>query len=127
MRCISSCTDWFVRPGDRASDIRVKRTGFPVLVLVLFIVCVLTARSIRRGTTIMLVGALLFIVTGLALLAWGKAGMHMGKALDVALPLFALGSIIFDMHAVTQGDIRLWTIVVLVLDAALVYGRPRVL
>eukprot|EP00756_Hemistasia_phaeocysticola_P014579 Hpha_TRINITY_DN15344_c8_g5::TRINITY_DN15344_c8_g5_i1::g.89582::m.89582 len=122
-RWLSECT---VRDTDHPIDAHVKRYLFPVALTVFGVTAYLLPRYIRETLLVylmadglLLTAAVLFCIA--MMINLGKARVHA----DLFLCGVTLGVILLDLASATLSRVRTWTIIVLVLDASLVFGRDH--
>eukprot|EP00756_Hemistasia_phaeocysticola_P053842 Hpha_TRINITY_DN29788_c0_g1::TRINITY_DN29788_c0_g1_i1::g.2500::m.2500 len=125
MRILRKSTDWFVHDVDSPENVRIKRTFGPVVMLVFWmdVFYVLTGWQGVDGF-FAVVDGILCCLASVIFLVKARAGGDMKRTLDVTLVLYSTGILCTDLEWAAILNMRAWSIVVLVLDAGLVYERP---
>eukprot|EP00756_Hemistasia_phaeocysticola_P028986 Hpha_TRINITY_DN16204_c0_g4::TRINITY_DN16204_c0_g4_i1::g.15174::m.15174 len=122
-----TCT-WLIRKGDTKEDARMKTILFPFALFVgiagaLPLYATLNEENqkiIVIGTSLVIAAALVFSVGVVFNVA------HVGKLLDAFMGLTTVGLCCIDLgNATLSFPFRAWTIIVLVLDMALVFKRDH--
>eukprot|EP00756_Hemistasia_phaeocysticola_P015070 Hpha_TRINITY_DN15384_c3_g1::TRINITY_DN15384_c3_g1_i8::g.88071::m.88071 len=117
---------WLVRPGDTPDEARIKTLGFPFALFVfLFSVFLLAHQLLGVNQVVSNIGiginafAMLLFMAGVV-----SNAIPVGHLLDAALILGTLSICFQDLgNATRSSPFRNWTLVVLLLDIALVFKR----
>eukprot|EP00756_Hemistasia_phaeocysticola_P014811 Hpha_TRINITY_DN15361_c4_g2::TRINITY_DN15361_c4_g2_i1::g.88019::m.88019 len=126
MGWFNKCSDWAVRQEDTEEEVRIKRLAFPVLIGVFvvqmpFLVQNLLAQDYFQSWGRFLVCLPLFMLCGFTV---GRGDVKRG--MDIVLGLFTVGLLVTDLSKSSALRPRVWSYVVIVLDAVLVFDRPKV-
>eukprot|EP00756_Hemistasia_phaeocysticola_P029798 Hpha_TRINITY_DN16254_c3_g16::TRINITY_DN16254_c3_g16_i1::g.13868::m.13868 len=118
--------DWLVRPGDTPDEARIKTLGFP-FALFSFPILSFAALVVMRST-LQYINAIGMIITALGMLLFlvgvTTDTLPAGFCLDVILVAGTVGFCAIDLGTATVSfPFRAWTVVVLLLDMALVFKR----
>eukprot|EP00756_Hemistasia_phaeocysticola_P022935 Hpha_TRINITY_DN15864_c4_g7::TRINITY_DN15864_c4_g7_i1::g.192095::m.192095 len=120
--------DWLVREGDTPDEARIRTLGFPfALIFVILHVFLIVATLGGSGQLVRVVGYCINTY-GLGQFTLGVLtnAARPGYLLDAGLSLCTLGVCAMDMgNAAVSSSFRSSTIVVLLLDDALVFKRDR--
>eukprot|EP00756_Hemistasia_phaeocysticola_P030980 Hpha_TRINITY_DN16323_c2_g4::TRINITY_DN16323_c2_g4_i1::g.60787::m.60787 len=120
------CSGWIVREGEPAEDTRIKRMLTPWATFYLPVVAYLVWVGIDTGAWVLAAGTSLDFVTSLYFLVRGACGKPMGVTLDHVLPVFTVALLCVDLHSAGTLRNRVWSLIVIMLDLALVFERERV-
>eukprot|EP00756_Hemistasia_phaeocysticola_P017244 Hpha_TRINITY_DN15527_c1_g1::TRINITY_DN15527_c1_g1_i1::g.106057::m.106057 len=125
--CRAICYEWLIRNDDPPDDITIKKGMGPIFMSLLPIFAFLMwyEMTTTKNVTFMIAFVVL-TTTALSFLAGSKwiRGSAVYLIDGVALGL-AVGILALDMYLASEARPRAWAMVVLVLDATLVYNRPR--
>eukprot|EP00756_Hemistasia_phaeocysticola_P004434 Hpha_TRINITY_DN12804_c0_g1::TRINITY_DN12804_c0_g1_i1::g.24148::m.24148 len=123
---MSECS---IHPSDTENDANIKRTATPVACLFLFVFPWLVVQWVAESEKSLfpLVAALIYN----AAVLWYLGGafsrcLPFGLVLDVGIPLFTVGILANDFGAVSAGNSRMVSMVVVALDFALLYERDHI-
>eukprot|EP00756_Hemistasia_phaeocysticola_P044004 Hpha_TRINITY_DN17586_c0_g1::TRINITY_DN17586_c0_g1_i1::g.92461::m.92461 len=118
------CSDVLIKGEDTAIDVRIKRILTPVVVVVVPInLLYLLISLIGTGGFLTSAAQSCALVAFLMIPVCGGMGLRMGRTLDVALVLLAAGTVLVDADAALSLMPRMWALVVIWLDLALVFER----
>eukprot|EP00756_Hemistasia_phaeocysticola_P030762 Hpha_TRINITY_DN16308_c2_g9::TRINITY_DN16308_c2_g9_i1::g.58766::m.58766 len=123
------CSVCIERKDDTPEDIRLKRLLTPPIAVVTFLLGVALVRDTvgqaDSGTYYDFARAIP-MSTGLLFFAAGLAGFSMGWVLDVTLILFAVCNIAVDLHQQAVLELSLISLVVVILDMAILCARDHI-
>eukprot|EP00756_Hemistasia_phaeocysticola_P019307 Hpha_TRINITY_DN15650_c8_g1::TRINITY_DN15650_c8_g1_i1::g.98271::m.98271 len=125
-KCMRKCSDWIIKAGDSPLDIRIKRDVTPVVLFLFAPFSFVFLRELggnRNPTLCLALGLWIFIFV--VYLAWGMAGRTMSKIVNVFIICFTAGIILLDLFSVAGIRGRVWALVVVMLDTALVFDLPQ--
>eukprot|EP00756_Hemistasia_phaeocysticola_P000653 Hpha_TRINITY_DN10477_c0_g1::TRINITY_DN10477_c0_g1_i1::g.193267::m.193267 len=121
-RVLNWCSECLVRDSDNADELRIKRTLTPVIVLITIVEVIVLLRYLMEGNRTMTIGTIFVVAACFGFLIGGRFS-PMGIVLDYSIVLFAIGILIDDSHVAAEATARGWSVVVLLLDVALVFDR----
>eukprot|EP00756_Hemistasia_phaeocysticola_P016337 Hpha_TRINITY_DN15469_c4_g2::TRINITY_DN15469_c4_g2_i1::g.174571::m.174571 len=124
-RLVALCSSWMMRKDDTPQAVQIKRLTAPIVNSVLVVCGVLFMRggsesmvwSVALGTAAM--ASLTFIIGSVM-------GFNAGRVLDVTLFIYVVSIMLADSSLEAALDTGTWQLVVLVLDAALVFERQHI-
>eukprot|EP00756_Hemistasia_phaeocysticola_P032332 Hpha_TRINITY_DN16402_c1_g1::TRINITY_DN16402_c1_g1_i1::g.160946::m.160946 len=111
----------FMKEDDSPGDRFVKETFLPITEIGL-IGCLF---EIPGSDVFGLFPPFIGILGCIIFLVYAWRGWDMGRALDIQLPLIVMSCLVNDYQHAVVLEARTWNFIVLMLDAALVYHRPR--
>eukprot|EP00756_Hemistasia_phaeocysticola_P019277 Hpha_TRINITY_DN15648_c2_g1::TRINITY_DN15648_c2_g1_i18::g.99764::m.99764 len=117
---------WLVRPGDTPDEARIKTQVFPLALICFLGVSLIMYNRLRtHNQMVVVVGN---VVVGVAFLHFMVGAMtnaiRAGHLLDGLLAALTMGTCAMDLGNATMSySFRSWTLVVLLLDIALVFKR----
>eukprot|EP00756_Hemistasia_phaeocysticola_P046522 Hpha_TRINITY_DN20305_c0_g1::TRINITY_DN20305_c0_g1_i1::g.138168::m.138168 len=126
IRVAARLTNWTIQKTDTPEDISIKRFVVPICYAICFLNATWIMQSILLSDLFFLIGASINFVTAVVFIMVAVMGLKMGLMLDLLLPWFVIGSLFGDFHLARHLEPRQWSLVVCVLDAALVFDRKRV-
>eukprot|EP00756_Hemistasia_phaeocysticola_P021885 Hpha_TRINITY_DN15800_c6_g5::TRINITY_DN15800_c6_g5_i1::g.187007::m.187007 len=128
--CCRRLFDHLVRPreGDTPEDVWIKRIAYPVSLFIFFLTSFVGVNNIGRSN--MMSGLGNGICAGGHFLFMAGVVLNLGRArylIDAALIINAVGLCVSDLgNATLSYPFRIWSYVVLILDAALVLNRVHI-
>eukprot|EP00756_Hemistasia_phaeocysticola_P032424 Hpha_TRINITY_DN16406_c3_g14::TRINITY_DN16406_c3_g14_i1::g.160205::m.160205 len=117
---------WLVREGDTPDEARIKTLNFPLAICLLLISVMVIANQLNDYNQIVSVAGASTNIFGGVLFMVGAAtnAIPAGCLYDIVLMLAMIATLLGDLGSVTRSyPFRIWTLVVLGLDAALVFKR----
>eukprot|EP00756_Hemistasia_phaeocysticola_P033073 Hpha_TRINITY_DN16445_c5_g3::TRINITY_DN16445_c5_g3_i1::g.159076::m.159076 len=125
-RCGVKCSAWIIKGSDTLLDMRIKQDLTPFMLVLMPLFSVLLVRELSdEGNPTMCVALSLWIGCFVVFFAWGTAGKRMTKILHGFILGFTIGIIMMDLFMVAGVKGRIWALVVVMLDVALVYDLPN--
>eukprot|EP00756_Hemistasia_phaeocysticola_P046123 Hpha_TRINITY_DN19891_c0_g1::TRINITY_DN19891_c0_g1_i1::g.132080::m.132080 len=123
--CLRRYSECVVRSSDSEEDVRIKRVVTPIFTFVVIILSynLYAALTVLGGNPFLVAGVSLAIFALLSFFVCAVLGMHMGIVIDCILVLLAVSNILVDAYNAAGLRPRSWSLVVIILDTALVLGR----
>eukprot|EP00756_Hemistasia_phaeocysticola_P021878 Hpha_TRINITY_DN15800_c6_g12::TRINITY_DN15800_c6_g12_i1::g.187032::m.187032 len=126
--CCRTCSDWLIHSSDSEADKHVKRTVAPLAVSLLFVTIYFLINIARDGSpTVHIVGQLFYLAAYVQFLVRSKLGLSVTRSVDIGCTLLLMGILSLDAAHAAKLFNRSWPFVVLVLDAALVFDRTKLI
>eukprot|EP00756_Hemistasia_phaeocysticola_P063621 Hpha_TRINITY_DN709_c0_g1::TRINITY_DN709_c0_g1_i1::g.28998::m.28998 len=126
-KCWWKCSGWIMRESDTAEDENIKRVLTPMLLCILPVNLYLVHWALDEDVIVYLSAHALFVGGYMFFFAAGALGMNMALTLDVMLVVWTVASTLNDAYNAAALRPRNWTLVVMFLDGALVFGRYRII
>eukprot|EP00756_Hemistasia_phaeocysticola_P007118 Hpha_TRINITY_DN14126_c0_g9::TRINITY_DN14126_c0_g9_i1::g.10695::m.10695 len=125
-RVFIACSGWFTRPSDSPEEREQKKHWVPICIIVAFIQLFYVIASYQQSDPLMVIANIVGLFCELTFLVIARFGcVSLGRGMDFFVLVQTLCVCLGDFSLAAQGSLRFWSIVVLLLDVALMFERDH--
>eukprot|EP00756_Hemistasia_phaeocysticola_P043043 Hpha_TRINITY_DN17004_c0_g1::TRINITY_DN17004_c0_g1_i1::g.166253::m.166253 len=124
--CCLKCSNWIIRSSDSMLDIQIKRSLTPALIVLSCAVSLGILYDLNDKLTLAwTLSMVMSLVAYFTFFIRGMLGRDMGASVDMLLFVLCIANCLQDSWTASEARPRNWSFVVIYLDIALVFNRPR--